>query len=83
MTEAVANLLLTYGPLGIIAGLLLTGYVVPKPFYTRLEKENASLREALAAERQRGDAATQAASTSNQMIGAFRQVVEDLHRPAG
>src|SRR5215467_9359053 len=77
-TDALASLLLTYGPLGVIAGLLLTGYVVPKPFYSKLEKENNALRSALDAERQRGDAGTQAALTANQVIGALKQVVEEL-----
>ena len=77
MTD-VASLLLTYGPLGAFAVLLLTGYVVPRPFYTRLEKENAALQQALEAERQRGDAGTQAAATTNLMITAFKQVVEDM-----
>lgn len=78
MPTDVASLLLTYGPLGVITGLLLMGYVVPKPFYTRLEKENDKLRQALDAERQRGDAGTQAAAASNQMLGALKQVVEEI-----
>lgn len=78
MGEAITSALLTYGPLGVIAVAMSLGYLVPRPFYMRLERENDKLRQALDAERQRGDAGTAAAATANQMIGAFKQVVEEM-----
>jgi hypothetical protein len=84
MTDTVAGVLLTYGPLGIFAGMMALGYIVPRPFYTRLERENDALRKALEAERARGDASTAAAATTNQVIGALKQVVDEIRdQPPG
>jgi hypothetical protein len=63
---------------GVVVILTIFGYLVPKPSYTRAledsahkDEEIARLREALALERQRSNDATQAATVTNQLIGAF------------
>lgn len=40
-----ASALLTYGPLGVMVVLLVTGILVPKPTHDRVVKENEALRE--------------------------------------
>jgi hypothetical protein len=85
--SSVTSTLLAYGPLGIFCVLMLVGWIVPKWFVSKLEKENDSLRASRDAERQRADAAVLAAETATQVIVSLRAVVEGLRderrRPEG
>lgn len=81
--QSLTATLLAYGPLGVFAILLLIGWIVPKPFYSKLEKANDDLRASRDAERQRAEAAVAAAATATQVIASLREVIEgmgDEHR---
>jgi hypothetical protein len=73
---------------GIVIVLIIFGYLVPKPAYTRVtedgerkDKEIAALTEALALERQRSNDATQAGQVTVQLIGALTTLATE-HRAA-
>jgi hypothetical protein len=70
--------LLAYGPLGVFCILLLTGWIVPKSFVSKMEEENDKLRASREAERQRADAAVLAATTATQVIASLREVIEGM-----
>lgn len=63
---------------GVVVVLIILGFLIPKPAHTRTledsahkDEEIAKLQEALALERQRSNDATQAATVTNQLIGAL------------
>jgi hypothetical protein len=73
---------------GVVIILIILGYLVPKPAYTRVAKESArkdkvieKLQEALTLERQRSNDATQAGAVTNQLIGALTTLATE-HRAA-
>lgn len=70
LIEALVNL----GFGGVIIILMMLDLLVPGSVYKRLLKENESLKEALTVERQRADAATQAGTVTNQLIGGIVQL---------
>jgi hypothetical protein len=71
----VANL----GTGGVVIVLIILGYLVPKPAYTRLLEENDKLKDALELERQRSDDATKAGEVTNQLIGGLVRLAEHRH----
>lgn len=84
MDSSFAAGLLTYGPLGLFTVLLLIGWVVPKPMVDvlvkKLQQENDALRIALDLERKHSDAGIAAATTTNELIAALRNVAEENRR---
>ena len=67
---------------------MILGFLVPKPTHTKAledsahkDEEIAKLQEALALERQRSNDATQAATVTNQLIGALTTMATE-HRAA-
>src|SRR6201989_2883334 len=73
---------------GVVVVLIILGLLVPKPTHTRVledsahkDEEIAKLQEALALERQRSNDATQAATVTNQLIGALTSLATE-HRAA-
>ena len=73
---------------GVVIILIILGYLVPKPAYTRALDESTrkdevieKLQEALALERQRSNDATQAGAVTNQLIGALTTLATE-HRAA-
>jgi hypothetical protein len=73
---------------GVVIVLIILGYLIPKPTHTRAledsahkDEEIAKLQEALALERQRSNDATQAATVTNQLIGALTTLATE-HRAA-
>lgn len=63
---------------GTVIILIIFGFLIPKPAYTRITTENArkdkviaKLQEALDLERQRSNAATQAGLVTNQLLSAI------------
>jgi Tfp pilus assembly protein PilE len=88
LDSSLITILSNLGTGGIVIILLVLGYLVPKPAYTRAvedadrkDEEIAKLAEALALERQRSNDATQAATVTNQLIGALTTLATE-HRAA-
>lgn len=82
MDTALVTALTNFGALGVVLILILAGWLVPKPYFARLEEENRALREALAIERQRGTDAEQAGRVTTKLIGALTDLAaEKARRP--
>lgn len=88
MDSSLVAILVNLGAGGIVVVLLILGYLVPKPAYTRVLDESARkdqviehLQEALELERQRSNDATQAGTVTNQLIGALTTLATE-HRAA-
>lgn len=83
--SSITTALLTYGPLGIFSILLLIGWIVPKPMVTslvdKLETENEALRTALKLEREHGNAGVLAAQTTNELLAALKDAIENNRPP--
>jgi hypothetical protein len=84
--SALISVLSNLGTGGVVIVLLILGYLVPKPTHARVledsahkDEEIAKLQEALALERQRSNDATQAATVTNQLIGALTSLATE-HR---
>jgi len=71
LDTALIDVLVNAGTAGVVIGLIIFGYLVPKWAYSRLESENHSLREALDLERQRNGEIASTAGVTNQLIGAL------------
>ena len=84
MVSGLLACLVKWGALGVVAILMITGILVPKPYYARLEAENRFLREALELERKARDEAADAGRVTNQLIGTIADLAAKRgHRPAG
>ena len=70
MDSTIVTVLANAGVAGIVVILMILGFLIPKPTYTRLEAENKSLRDALQLERRRADEASEAGRVTNQLIAA-------------
>ena len=88
MDSSLIAVLVNLGTGFVVVALMILGYLVPKPAYTRAledgahkDEEIAKLTEALALERQRSNDATQAATVTNQLIGALTTLATE-HRAA-
>jgi len=84
MDPALITALTDLGAGGIVVILVILGYLVPKPAYTRVIEESArkdeiiaKQQEALSLERQRADAATQAGGVTNQLIGGLVKLASE------
>ena len=80
MDSSLAIILANAGVAGVVVILMITGWLVPKPFYAKLEQENRDLKEALKLEKQRGTDADQAGRVTNQLIGALQNLAEEKGR---
>jgi len=88
MDSALVSVLINLGTGFVVVILMILGYLVPKPTYAKAledgahkDEEIAKLQEALALERQRSNDATQAATVTNQLIGALTTLATE-HRAA-
>ena len=88
MDSSLISVLSNLGTGGIVIVLIVLGYLVPKPTHSRAledsahkDEEISKLQEALALERQRSNDATQAATVTNQLIGALTTLATE-HRAA-
>jgi hypothetical protein len=84
--SSLVSILVNLGTGGVVVVLMILGLLVPKPTHTRAledsahkDEEIAKLQEALALERQRSNDATQAATVTNQLIGALTAMATE-HR---
>ena len=80
MDTSIVTALTNFGALGVVLILIMIGWLVPKPFFDRLEDENKHLKEALRIERQRGTDAENAGRVTTQLITALQDVVTEKHR---
>ena len=88
MDSSLISLLVNGVSGGVVVILIILGYLVPKPTHPKAledsshkDEEIAKLQEALALERQRSNDATQAATVTNQLIGALTTLATE-HRVA-
>jgi hypothetical protein len=86
--SSLVSVLTNLGTGGIVVVLIILGYLIPKPTHTRAledsehkDEEIDRLQEALALERQRSNDASQAATVTNQLIGALTTLATE-HRAA-
>jgi hypothetical protein len=84
------TILANLGTGGVVIVLMVLGYLIPKPTHARAledsahkDAEIAKLAEALALERQRSNDATQAATVTNQLIGALTSLATEHRDAAG
>lgn len=64
---------------GVVIVAIIMGLLYPRPYVNDLKEENERLREALALERARADAAVQATNTTNQILGAIHDFASEHH----
>ena len=90
MDSALITFLANAGIAGVVIVLIVFGFLVPKPTHTRALEDSAHkdeeitrLQEALALERQRSNDATQAATVTNQLIGALTSLATEHREAAG
>lgn len=88
MDTSLISILTNLGTGGIVVVLIILGYLIPKPTHSRAiedsahkDEEIARLQDALALERQRSNDANQAATVTNQLIGALTSMATE-HRAA-
>jgi hypothetical protein len=62
---------------GAVIVAIITGLLYPRTYVRDLKEENKRLRESLALERARGDAAVQATNTTNQILGALHEIASE------
>ena len=62
---------------GVVIVAIIMGLLYPRPYVQDLKEENERLREALALERARADAAVQATNTTNQILGAIHDFASE------
>lgn len=86
MDSSLVSILVNLGTGGVVVMLMILGLLIPKPTHTRALEDSAhkdeeitKLQEALALERQRSNDATQAATVTNQLIGALTSLATE-HR---
>ena len=60
------------GACGVFCVLFVTGLIFPRAVVTDKDREIAELKAALSAERQRGDAAVAAVSSTRDVLAAFQ-----------
>jgi hypothetical protein len=70
--SALLSALSSAGVAGIFCVLFVTGLVLPKSVADDLREENRELKEALASERDRADAAVAAASATRDILAAIQ-----------
>jgi hypothetical protein len=62
---------------GVVIVAIIMGLLYPRTYVKDLKEENARLRESLALERARADAAVQATNTTNQILGAIHDFASE------
>ena len=83
MDSAVLTVLVNAGTAGIAVILMMTGWLVPKWIYKKLEKENKALREAYELQRQRSIETASQGVITNQLIQALVDVAEQRKQDRG
>lgn len=72
MDSQLIAILVNAGVAGVIVVLFVCGYIVPKSVVTDLKAELGELKQALAAERDRADAAVAAAGATRDVLAAIQ-----------
>jgi hypothetical protein len=80
--SALLSVLTGTGACGVFCILFVLGIVYPRPVITDLKAENAELKKALEAERDRANTAVAAASATRDVLAAI-QLGRTLNAPAG
>lgn len=79
--SALINILISAGVAGVFCALFVLGLIYPKPVVTDLKAEKAALEQALAAERERADAAVAAAQASRDVMTALQAGIRLARQP--
>lgn len=69
------------GVAGAVIVAIICGLLYPRSYVKDLKEENQRLRETVALERARGDAAVAAANNTNQVLGALHEIASQASRP--
>jgi len=69
------------GVAGAVVVCIICGLLYPRSYVKDLKEENQRLRESLALERARGDAAVAAANSTNQILGALHDIASQAAHP--
>lgn len=72
MDSALIQVFLSAGFAGVICFLFIMGWIFPRSVVQDLKEENKELKEALASERDRGDAAMATATTTKDILAAIQ-----------
>lgn len=72
LDSALLSVLTGSGVCGVFCILFVFGVIVPRPVVDDVKAENKELKEALASERSRADAAVAAASATRDILAAIR-----------
>ena len=73
MDSTLVSVLINAGVAGVVVVMFILGLIVPKAILTDRKEEIRELKAALAAERQRADAAVAAAATTRDILLALRR----------
>lgn len=76
MDSSLIIILANAGTAGVVLVLLILGILTPKAVVTDLKAENAELKAALAAERERANTAVAAAQSAQQIMAALQAGIE-------
>lgn len=72
MDSALLSILTSAGVAGVFCICFIMGLIFPRTVVEDLKSENRELKEALASERDRADAAVAAASATNNILAAIQ-----------
>lgn len=82
MDTGIIQVFINAGALGAIVLAMLFGYLVPKPYVSKLEKENDLLREENRVVRDTNRELVNTVATNNQIIGELRSLARDRQKEA-
>jgi hypothetical protein len=83
LDPSILGALLNFGAIGVVLFLIMVGWLVPKPYYTKVVQENEDLRKAGAIDRQRANEVAGTASVTNQLLGAITDMARDKQQHDG
>ena len=79
MDSSITNLLITYGPLGLMVLGFATRWLFPRWYVTKLEEELKHLREQATLDRRRGDELEDAGRVTTKLITALTDIATEKH----
>jgi hypothetical protein len=83
MDSALLTVLINSGAFGIIAILFMTGWIVPKAVFSKVEKERDTYKQATEVERKRADEATSNTTLNNRLLQALIDIAVDNRKSLG
>jgi hypothetical protein len=83
MDSALLTVLINSGAFGVIAILFMTGWIVPKPVYSKVEKERDTYKQATEVERKRANEAENNSALNNRLLQTIIDIAVDNRKVLG